>query len=83
MIRSGRCGEEKNLAPAGNRNPTVQPVTLICSVAYADGWKGLSGRQLPISDADTLKRQLSCDDTSRRSQRPDNSASVNAELERP
>jgi hypothetical protein len=24
--RSGRCGEEKNLAPAGNRTPVVQPV---------------------------------------------------------
>jgi hypothetical protein len=26
--RSGRCGEQKYLVPAGNRSPTVQPVTV-------------------------------------------------------
>jgi hypothetical protein len=26
QTRSGRYGEETNLAPAGNRNPVVQPV---------------------------------------------------------
>jgi hypothetical protein len=24
--RAGRCGEEKNLAPAGNKTPAVQPI---------------------------------------------------------
>jgi hypothetical protein len=26
--RYGRCGEEENLAPAGNRTPAVQPVAI-------------------------------------------------------
>jgi hypothetical protein len=29
--RSGRRGEEKNLAPAGNRNRAVQPVASRCT----------------------------------------------------
>jgi hypothetical protein len=29
--RSGCCGEEKNLAPAGNRTPAVQPVVGRCA----------------------------------------------------
>jgi hypothetical protein len=35
--RYGRCGEEKNLAPAGNRNPAVQPVArLYTDWAFVD-----------------------------------------------
>jgi hypothetical protein len=31
--RSGRCGEEKNLASAGNRTPAVQPVPILTELS--------------------------------------------------